>query len=250
MSANPAFQGTTLQTPAHDYSDLTIIVPTKNEAEVITELLSVLDNQYFKAQLLVVDDESQDGTQELVQRCSQRFHSSTVHLCERVGSSSKGLTSSVLEAIQLCEREYFVVIDADFQHPPEKIAEMIQILRQGADVVIGTRKGPSSYGSSTRQLLSYFATIMAKNYLRFFKTTAQDPLSGFFGGNTVCLQDLICSTSERFEHRGFKVLFDLLKIAKGRLTLAEVSYIFHPRRSGYSKFKLRHGFYFLRSILK
>ena len=75
-------------------------------------------------------------------------------------------------------------------------------------------------------------------------------MSGFFGGKTSFVQGVIKSNKNRFEPRGYKVFFDLLKATSGSFNYAETMYQFRFRTSGESKLAPRHAWYFLRSLLR
>ena len=82
------------------------------------------------------------------------------------------------------------------------------------------------------------------------KRIPSDPLSGFFGGETMPFRNLIDKNYSVFELKGYKVLFDFLKILPKSIETKEVPYNFGGRKRGKSKIKTKHVFYFLKSLFK
>jgi len=257
------------------FSDLTIIIPTWNEAANIGLLLDQLDQLYPGAHIIVVDDRSTDGTQEKVRRSAAANQNTRTVLLERTEHMVKGLTASVLDAVEASQTQYFVVIDGDFQHPPQKIGAVYAELCAGYLLVIGTRVSIDEQWPWQRKLASSYATRLAQGVLRLRGMRATDPLSGFFGGSVVLTKVLIERYRRCFEDQGYKVLFDLLKlfptalgndkdliqqfggVVKAQDSLAliesiikEVPYSFAKRNDGSSKFGIRHAWCFIRSFLR
>ena len=226
------------------YSDITIIIPTLNEARNIGDLLMMLLRSYKGAKAIVADDGSGDGTRGIVQRIGRK-HRSVIFL-DRRSSGTHGLTASVLDAALNVKTAYFVVMDGDMQHPPEKVAEIVEKLRRGCDIVIGTRTKVEGGWPAQRKLMSVIATTAAR--IRLMKNV-KDPMSGFFGAKAGLLRKAIAKSSGRFEREGYKALFDLLKILPNAKT-CEVPYVFGERLRGESKIGQKQVFSFVRSLLK
>jgi dolichol-phosphate mannosyltransferase len=137
-------------------------------------------------------------------------------------------------------------MDADLQHPPEKVKEIIKKL-EDYDVVVGTRKGIPKNWPFTRRLMSKTATLLAR--LRLMRSI-KDPLSGFFGVRTDLFKEVISKKWNKFEGRGYKVLFDLLKYCPKNTSVGVVCYEFGLRRSGSSKIGSRQIRLFFKSLFK
>lgn len=235
-------------------ADVTIIIPTLNEAGPIRDLLLRLSRLYPDAGILVIDDESRDGTPQIVEevrqlRESQSSSGDKIKLIERSERAVSGLCASILEAICACETKYFVVMDADFQHPPEVVSDLISCFADAHDLVVGCRLPDTSGQPLNRRLVSRLATLLARIVLHYRGQSISDPLSGFFGGETRSIRFIAEQDYSRFELRGYKVLFDLLKIGGDALHVEQLYYEFAPRPLGTSKLRLRHGLYFFRSLL-
>ena len=154
-----------------------IIIPTYQEADNIKALVERIANvraeQHYNLNLFFVDDNSQDGTEKIVEELALDWVNLIVRKDER------GLSSAVLKGIDTGTSDYIVVMDADLSHPPEAIPSMLKKLEEGADFVVGSRY---IEGGSTddnwgfyRWLNSQIATLLARPF-----TNISDPMSGFF----------------------------------------------------------------------
>ena len=118
-------------------SSVSIILPTYNERENIILLLrrlaDVLSKQSYE--IVVVDDDSPDGTWKLVQE--EMYHHSSIKLIRRI--DKHGLTSALNAGIDASVGDVVVWLDSDFQHPPEAITQLLDTINQGADVASGSR---------------------------------------------------------------------------------------------------------------
>src|SRR5262245_21881869 len=162
--------------PAAPYS-VSIVVPTYKEVDSLPLLLARIDELrnrlHLDCEVLIMDDDSKDGTTELIASKALPW----VRLVVR--PSNRGLSPAVVDGLKLASKEYLVVMDADLSHPPERIPDMIRALQNGSEFVIGSRYVP---GASTdenwgvlRWLNSKVATMMARPFTR-----VADPMSGFF----------------------------------------------------------------------
>lgn len=214
------------------YDDLTIILPTLNEAENIGPMLSELRSLYTAATIIVLDDNSDDGTQNIVSQISEKDE--RIKLVVR-DVSDRGLSASIVDGIMMSTTEYFIVMDCDFQHPPAKVAEIARALREGGDLVIGARTDRGAL-PPFRRVSSYAAHLLAYTYLWFKdQPESTDIMSGFFGGRTKIVQATIKENYDAIERRGFKILFDILKFCPRDITIKEIDFEFQPRSAGQSK---------------
>lgn len=230
------------------FADFTVIIPTWNEAENIEKLATQLVALYPEIWILVVDDVSHDGTQTIVRelgRSNQR-----IALLERTGASARGLTASVIDGIEAIKTKYFVVMDGDLQHPPEIVGKVCIRLTEGAALVAGARLPYHEDRPWHRTVITWFATIAAKVYLYSRGIQIADPMSGFFGGATELVRETCRNNPSRFEPKGYKVLFDLLRVIDRSIEIDQVFYRFGVRPGGNSKLRAAHVFYYLRSLLR
>jgi len=230
--------------PITDYHQLTVIVPTLNEAGNIGELLDYLIRHYPGIQVLVADDDSTDNTREEVM-ARARFNS-RVRLVWRRGGV-RGLTASVLDALNQVFTEYFAVMDGDLQHPPETVETLLSVLARGYPLAVATRrrfKVPPH-----RWLISKVATLMGRFRLWWSGSpTCTDCMSGYFAGRTALFRRAVRNQKGGFEAQGYKVLFDLLKQLPRSTPVVEVAYEFDPRQRGQSKISSRIMLVYFRSL--
>ena len=237
----------------HSFESLvTAIVPTLNEGASIYRLLEKLSELYPDLNVLVVDDNSSDDTQDKVREFAKKIGKEKQYqLLERIDVKVRGITASVLDGLARIESEYFFVMDGDLQHPPEAVAKMLAELEAGNDIVVGERSPYVERQGLHRVLITWTATQLAKFYLKLRDFRLLDPMAGFFGAKfssiEVALEE---SNRSRFEPEGYKVLFDLLRIVPKDLKLSSFSYDFTLRSGGESKLRPVHAWFFLRSMFK
>ena len=214
--------------------NLTIILPTLNEEENIAKLLGYLKKNY-KSKIIVVDDGSKDRTREIVK-------SFCVELIDREKEKVHGLTISVVEGIKRVKTPYFLVMDADLQHPPQKIKEFIKALKN-YDLVVGYRKKVKNW-EAWRKFITFSLTILGKFILILRrKKYCKDILSGYFAGNEKVKKVV---ENGKFVPEGYKILFEILKQSKD-LRIKDIPYVFNKRREGKSKAGIKQGLALLKS---
>lgn len=209
-----------------------VIIPTYDEVCNIERMIARLLVLYPGIQVLVMDDNSRDGTIDVVSSIAARERA--VRLFVRA-PEDRGLTAAVMEGIGRVTTPYFIVMDADFQHPPEVLADIMSALEGGADMVVGRRQHKEAL-NWRRRLSSDAAQFLAHTYLRAHRRPHPgDIMSGLFGARTGECQEIASTHGGEFERRGFKVLFDLLKFAPRSTSVREIPYLFGDRASGASK---------------
>ncbi|MDD5086165.1 MAG: glycosyltransferase [Candidatus Nanoarchaeia archaeon] len=227
-----------------EYKDTTVIIPTLNEEENITELLNLITKNYNGIKIIVSDDGSKDKTQEIVK--SQSKKNKNIMILDRSKERIHGLTASVYDAAKKTKTEYVVVIDGDLQHPPEKIKEIVKELRKGYNIVVGARE-KVFYWPFSRKIISKTAMILGKARLFINGAKCRDILSGFFG---IKREKITNIKQEKFEMYGYKVLFDILKNTERKAKIKNVYYVFGARKKGHSKIGLKHIISFAKALFK
>jgi len=228
------------------YSDFTIIIPTLNEARIIGGVVAGIVQLYPEISVVVADDDSVDGTADIVNKLSQK--NKRVKLIVRK-NKTRGLTASIIDALNEIKTKYFIVMDGDGQHPPEKVKEMVDDLRAGDHIVVACRTNVHGWALH-RRLISLGASTLGKIFL-----TAQvaplcgDILSGFFGMKTEFAKQVIQKNRARFVDGGYKFLYDFLKCLQKDTRIGESGYVFGMREGGTSKIGLGHYFLFVKSLL-
>jgi dolichol-phosphate mannosyltransferase len=209
--------------------DLSIIIPTYNERDnivkVINEIYGVLEPISIRYEVLFVDDNSPDRTWEVLQELSEK--DPKIQTLRRF--REKGLSSAVYQGMEFAKGKYFLVMDADLQHDPKIIPEMLKQI-QTCDLVIASRNhSKGSYGnfSKLRKFLSHLANSFA---IKLLHCSVSDPMSGFF----LIRREVFYENATKLNPRGFKILLEFLAKCKG-LTIQEVGYTFRNRAKGKSK---------------
>lgn len=211
--------------------DLTVIIPTFNEEANIRNIVLAVDAVFHEnslnGQVLVVDDNSSDGTISAVNEL-KRTHP---HVDILVRTEDHGLSQSVADGFRHAASDVFVVIDADFSHPPVLIPRMYEEIKKGSDIVIGSRYmegGGIRDWPLKRRLISTGATFLGR--LLFPDVT--DPVSGFFAVRKQVVENA------PLKPRGYKILLEVL--GKGRWEKdKEIPFEFTDREAGASKLKLK-----------
>ncbi|MHA2175220.1 MAG: glycosyltransferase [Candidatus Hodarchaeales archaeon] len=224
----------------------TVIIPTLNEENNIENMISVLIELYPQISIIIADDGSTDATGAIV----NRFHqdNSKIRLLDRTNESIKGLTISLIDALKITDTKYFVVIDCDFQHPPDKIQEGIALFDSGNQLIIGTRASVEGW-SMKRKIISWGATTLGKISLLFRRRSRPtDIMSGFFGGETELVLSIIKDNPKTISPKGYKLLFDILKVLPKDIQIGEFEYIFQTRQAGESKIGFKHILVYFRSL--
>jgi dolichol-phosphate mannosyltransferase len=211
-------------------TELTVVVPTYSERDNVGELVQRLKTVLagIAWEVVFVDDDSPDGTSSVVKSIAQ--NDPHVRCIRRVGR--RGLSGACIEGILSSSSPIVAVMDADLQHDEALLPRMLEAVRQGFDLVIGTRYsagGSATEGfSAIRRWGSGLATRLAQVLTR---TPVSDPMSGFF----MIRRDVIENHAEALAGEGYKILMDILWTAGKELKVTELSYRFRERRKGESK---------------
>jgi len=230
------------------FMDATAIIPTLNEAGNISILVKELRFLYPGIKIIISDDGSTDGTEEIARQIASESPGKII-LIERRGKQ-KGLTASVIDAALIADTKFIVVMDGDLQHPPEIVGNILDSLLNGADLAVAYRTKVENFGIP-RQAMSLTAGTLATLSLRLRGAPVpRDIMSGFFGVKRELFANAIKDNSESFEPAGYKVLFDLLKNLPRKIKLANIPYEFGTRERGTSKIGSRQVLSFLRDLFR
>lgn len=223
------------------------MIPTLNEEKNIGELLKRITAGYPGMAVIVVDDGSRDKTLKIAG--SARFRKQVKILDRKAKKRPRGLTASVIDGILESRSEYAIVIDADMQHPPERIKNIAAMLSAGSDLAVANRARVTDW-SAYRKIISRVFMYTGKIILFITaKETCVDIFSGFFGVRRSVFMSVYLKNRRRFVGNGYKVLFDFLKcVDRGTLSISNVPFVFHIRRFGASKAGTAQGIALLRSF--
>jgi dolichol-phosphate mannosyltransferase len=219
--------------------DLSMVVPTYNEREGLSDLVAALYDVATRCglalEVIVVDDNSPDGTGALADALATTHPMRVVHRPARAG-----LGTAAMAGFAAATADTVGVMDADMSHPPSLVPALFAVSRASrADFVIASRYVP---GGSTpgwplrRRLASRLACWLARPL-----TPVRDVTSGFF----VVPRALV--TSVAIKAGGFKIGLELLMRVRPT-TLVEVPYQFRDRRAGASKMNAREALGYIRQL--
>ena len=228
----------------HPALELAIILPTLNERDNLAPLFERIDAALGDTQweVLVVDDNSTDGTAEEARRLA--LADPRIRVLQRIGR--RGLSSAAIEGFCATAAPFVAVMDADHQHDPALLVEMLAALRADeADIAVASRfaEGASTadWNRPDREKLSDVANRLAR---RLTGVALTDPMSGYFLLRTATAREL----APHLSAIGFKILLDLLASAPKPLRVTEVPMKFSARRSGESKLDRAVAFDFLAGL--
>lgn len=210
-----------------------VIIPTYNERENVSRMISKVMSLFGGYDLLIVDDGSPDGTAAIVRGRQEEFPG-RVHLIERSGKLGLG-TAYIAGFRWALAHGYDLVyeMDCDFSHNPDDLVRLYRAAAEGNDVVVGSRyvQGVNVVNwPMSRLLMSYFASMYVRIVTRM---PLRDATAGF-----VCYSRRALETIDldavRMKGYGFQIE---MKYSAWRLgmRLKEVSIIFVERREGVSK---------------
>lgn len=218
---------------------VSIIIPTYNEAKnlplLVEEIFSSLDKNKIDAELIIVDDNSPDGTGAVAE---ELMKINPLKVVRRAGKM--GLGSAVIRGFKESNRQYLGVMDADLSHDPAILNNLVASLEQ-YDIVTGSRFSSGSRVENwpaSRKLLSHIGVYLAR-----FLTGVKDPLSGYFFLRRSVIEDIQLTAT------GYKILFEIL--AKGRYQqVKEIPFNFRMRQFSSSKLNWREYWLFGRQLLE
>lgn len=222
---------------------VSIIIPTYNEREnierVVERCRAALSEYCFE--IVVVDDDSPDKTWKIVE--DTYSGAETVRIVRRTEES--GLATAVSRGFDEATYELCAVIDADLQHPPEKLPELVAAFDSGVDIVIGSRHiagGGVENWSRFRRIVSRGAMAIAKLALPPTRGIA-DPMSGFFAIRRELIDNVALAPT------GYKILLEvLMKCEYDRVV--EIPYVFTERERGESKLTVEEYWGFLEHVYR
>jgi dolichol-phosphate mannosyltransferase len=232
-----------------------VIIPTYNEKENIERMINVLESDVFpkipkySLEILVADDNSPDGTADIVKTLAKKWKNITLLMGEK-----KGLGAAYAKAMQYAMNKmgaYAVIeLDADFQHDPNEVIKLVKAMDDGADYVIGSRyipggKIPKEWGIH-RKFLSFFGSLFAR--IVFLRFDIHDMTSGLKLTKTEFLQkvDLNNLLSNYYAYK-IHILYEMLQL---KAKIKEVPIVFHERKKGTSKIETKDLFDSFRVVMR
>jgi dolichol-phosphate mannosyltransferase len=226
---------------------LSLILPTYNEVENIQSIIAILSQLLDgvipgKYELIVVDDNSPDLTWKIGSELLPDYPQ--LRVMRRI--TERGLSTAVIRGWQVARGEILGVIDADLQHPPEVVLQLLQEMERGADLAVASRNiedGGVSEWSWIRRFLSRGAQVLGLMILPEVIGRLSDPMSGYF---MVRRRSIFGKTLSPV---GYKILIEVA--ARGKIDwIAEAGYVFRERQAGESKVTWKQYVEYIQHLLK
>jgi dolichol-phosphate mannosyltransferase len=215
---------------------ITIVIPTYNEAENLAQLVSALFTLPLDLRVLIVDDNSPDGTGRIADELSR--HDSRLRVLHREGKL--GLRSAYLSGFRLAldqGADAVLQMDADFSHDPDKISEMTERLG-GCDVVLGSRYVPGGSVDVRWPLWRKGLSAFANSYAR---TILDLPLRDITTGFRLWRREtLLGMPLDQIQSNGYVFLVEMIYLAHClEYRIGEAPIYFADRRGGKSKMSFK-----------
>ena len=207
---------------------VTIVSPTYNEAANVPRLVQEVDAALsgMDYELLIADDNSPDQTWAVAQELAAQYL--RVRVLRR--TKDRGLSPAVIEGFLSSSSDYVGVIDADLQHNPAILPQMIAALDSGAEIAVASRYvegGGTGTWNASRKFQSWVATKLAQTFLG---VGISDPMSGYF----ILRRKDFNHIHNQLDSGGFKILLEICaRLAPSKV--AEIPYTFRERVAGESK---------------
>jgi dolichol-phosphate mannosyltransferase len=223
-------------------SGISIIVPTYQERANLPLLIAQikqLRTQLQPLELIIVDDDSQDGTEDYIRHLPENW----IQLISR--KNIRDLSSAVIAGFQQANYAILICMDGDLSHPVAAIPEMVKCIQQAnVDFVIASRFMPGARIAASWPLLRRWNAAIAKFLAKSF-THISDPMSGFF-----CLRKTDFLTYKKHLNPvGYKIGLELLVKCRCK-TIHEVPIHFAERHQGKSKLTFRERWKYIRHIAR
>ncbi len=227
--------------------DISIIVPTYNEAENIGRIIQKINQIFYscgiQGEILIVDDNSRDGTRQIIKDLMVKFKN--IALYER--EKKLGLGSAYKFGFQRATSPILMEMDADLSHPPEYIPQFLNALKN-AHFAIGSRYIPGGSvrnWSPFRKLVSSFANNLARIVLNL---RLKDVTSGFRAYRRESLDQIDLN---KIRSNGFAFQVEITKrLIQSGCHGVEIPFIFENRKEGKSKFSIKDILEFLLLLIK
>jgi len=227
---------------------ISIVIPTYNEKENIVKLIpkisQIIKKNKLEVTIIIVDDNSPDGTGFLADKLSKLYPINVVHRFENKGYGNS-IIAGINKAIEI-NSEIIITMDADFSHDPKIIPLMIKQILEGYEVVIGSRRvsgGKIINWNLWRHFCSYGATNFSRLILNM-KT--KDITSGYRAYKTESIKKIPLN---QIKSNGYSFLEEFMYyIEKRKLKIKEIPIVFVDRKYGKSKLTKKEIIKFFQTI--
>jgi dolichol-phosphate mannosyltransferase len=227
--------------------EFSLILPTFKESQNIASIVQILTqllDGYLPGQyeLIVVDDDSPDLTWKIALELLPYYPQLRVMRRQ----TERGLSTAVVRGWQVARGKILGVIDADLQHPPEVLLQLLQEMGHGADLAVASRHvdgGGVSQWSAVRRFLSRGAQMLGLVILPEVIGRLSDPMSGYFMVRRSAI------IGKQLSPVGYKILIEVA--ARGKIRwIAEAGYVFRERVAGESKVTWKQYIEYIQHLLR
>ncbi|SCM01650.1 dolichol-phosphate mannosyltransferase, putative [Plasmodium chabaudi chabaudi] len=226
-----------------------IILPTYNEKNnvpyIIYMIIEELSKHNINYEVILVDDNSKDGTADAYKKLQSIFSNEKLLLLEREKKS--GLGSAYMDALKLVSGDYVIIMDADLSHHPKYIYEFIKKQKEtNCDIVTGSRynKQGGIFGWGFKRILISRVANFLTQFLLFINLT---DLTGSF---RLYKTDVLKEVIQKVQGKGYSFQMEVIVRAhKSGKTIEEVGYIFYDRLFGESKLSSNEIIKYIFSLL-
>ncbi len=228
---------------------ISIVLPTYNEKENITNLIeqieSVVKRQNLKSEIVVVDDNSPDGTADAVAKLKKKYKNIKIFIREE----KLGIGSAHFFGYHKANGEIIIAMDTDLSHDPNQIVDMINKINEGYDIVAGSRHIKGSYYETTspETKRKYIASKFG-NMLTTF--VSRVPIHDFTNGFRAIRKKVVENVKTESTGNSFLMEF-IIKAHRKGYKVTEIPVTFKDRMFGKSKLQLeKEAWKYLRDLLK
>jgi len=209
--------------------ELCIVVPVLNERDNIAPLVAAVRQTMGDVawEIMFVDDNSRDGTRAAIRMVA--VNEPRVRMIHRVGR--RGLASAFIEGAQASFALNIAAMDGDMQHDESRLPLMLQALRDGADLAIGSRYVPGGGVGDWDKKRAGMSDLATKLGQKVLKTHVADPMSGFF----MLKREVFDRAMPGLSAIGFKILLDIIASLPTPPRIVEIPFQFRTRVAGESK---------------
>ena len=209
-----------------------IVIPVYNESKnlplLISQIYNVLQNHTFE--LIIIDDNSSDGTFEVLNKIKKKNFRFFIR------KKKRDLSRSCVLGFNKSKYKNILVMDGDLQHQPKDIKKLLKIFQlKKAHIVIGSRElfTRKKHNLSFMRLSASRILIFIVNILLGNKTS--DPMSGFF----IFKKDIFIRNKHKLFNKGYKILMDLIYLDEKYQKIYDVKINFANRKKGESKMNMK-----------
>jgi dolichol-phosphate mannosyltransferase len=205
--------------------NVSVVLPTFNERENVAAVIAAIRTAFPDAEIIVVDDNSPDGTGQIVAQIAGR--DARVRVIQR---HERGLTSAIQRGVNEAHGEVVFWIDCDLTMSPEMMRLLLEEIERGADVAIGSRYVPNGKDARENRMMVAFSRIINVTARVLLGGTVRDFTTGFVAARRPVLEQITL----RGDYGEYCIDF-LTRAMRRKFRIAEVGWVYRQRVLGVSK---------------